>query len=65
MHIIDIIFGYLFAGRFIDFINSDLGIISEKFDLDLTFFSKREDIEISSHYTESVNQLSLNFTIPS
>ncbi len=55
----------IFSIRFIDFINSDLEIISEKFDLDLTSFSKREDIEISSHYMESTDQLSLNFTIPS
>ena len=38
---------------------------TEKFDLDLTSFSKKEDIEISSHYIESYSQLSLNFTIPS
>jgi magnesium transporter len=50
--------------RFIDFINSDIEIISKKFNLDLTSFSKKEDIEISSHYIESNNQLSLNFTIP-
>ena len=55
----------IFSIRFIDFINSDLEIISEKFDLDLTSFSKKEDIEISSHYIESPDQLSLNFTIPS
>ncbi len=54
----------IFSIRFIDFINSDLEAISQKFGLDLTSFSKREDIEISSHYIESVDQLSLNFTIP-
>jgi len=55
----------IFSIRFIDFVNSDLDLISEKFDLDLTSFSKKEDIEISSHYIESPHQLSLNFTIPS
>jgi magnesium transporter len=55
----------IFSIRFIDFNNSDLEAISEKFGLDLTSFSKREDIEISSHFIESTDQLSLNFTIPS
>ena len=54
----------IFSIRFIGFINSDLKAISQKFGLDLSSFSKREDIEISSHYIESVDQLSLNFTIP-
>ncbi len=54
----------IFSIRFIGFINSDLEAISQKFGLDLTSFSKREDIEISSHYIESADQLSLNFTIP-
>ncbi len=54
----------IFSIRFIDFLHSDLEIISKKFDLDLTSFSKKEDIEISSHYIESPDQLSLNFTIP-
>lgn len=54
----------IFSIRFIDFNNSDLEIISKKFDLDLTSFSKKEDIEISSHYIESPDQLSLNFRIP-
>ncbi len=55
----------IFSIRFIGFNNSDLEAISEKFSLDLTSFSKREDIEISSHFIESTEQLSLNFTIPS
>lgn len=56
---------HIFSIRFIGFINSDLELIAQKFDLDLTSFSKKEDIEISSHYIESNAQLSLNFTIPS
>ncbi|RZT95783.1 magnesium transporter [Ancylomarina subtilis] len=55
----------IFSIRFIGFLNSDLETIAQKFDLDLTSFSKKEDIEISSHYIESNTQLSLNFTIPS
>lgn len=55
----------IFSIRFIDFIHSDLKLITEKFDLELSSFNKQEDIEISSHYIESVEQLSLNFTIPS
>lgn len=54
----------IFSIRFIGFKDTDLKAISEKFGLDLTSFSKREDIEISSHYIESADQLSLNFTIP-
>ena len=54
----------IFSIRFIGFNSSDLEAISQKFGLDLTSFSKREDIEISSHYIESADQLSLNFTIP-
>jgi len=54
----------IFSVRFIGFINSDLEAISQKFGLDLSSFSKGEDIEISSHYIESADQLSLNFTIP-
>ena len=55
----------IFSIRFIGFISSDLEAISVKFGLDLTSFSRREDLEISSHYFESIGQLSLNFTIPS
>jgi len=55
----------IFSIRFIGLINSDLDAISEKFGLDLISFSKREDLEISSHYIESIDQLSLSFTIPS
>lgn len=62
---IDYLPNNIFSIRFIDFNHSDLEIISEKFDLELSSFSKREDIEISSHYIESGDQLSLNFTIPS
>ncbi len=54
----------VFGIRFIDFNQANLINISEKFDLDITTFSKKEDIEISSHFIETSDQLSLNFTIP-
>ncbi|RAJ15358.1 magnesium transporter [Arenibacter echinorum] len=55
----------IFSIRFIDFTNLDLKTIAEKFNLELSSFGKGEDIEISSHYIDSADQLSLNFTIPS
>lgn len=61
---IDYLPNTIFSIRFVGFINSDLEVISQKFGLDISSFSKREDIEISSHYIESADQLSLNFTIP-
>ena len=39
----------IFSIRIIGFNNTDLEIIPNKFDIDITSFSKREDIEISSH----------------
>ncbi len=65
IHEIEYLPNKIFSIRFIGFIDSDLEAISEKFGLDLTSFSKKEDLEISSHYIESIDQLSLNFTIPS
>lgn len=61
---IDFLRDSIFSIRFIDFKNSDLNTISQKFKIDLSSFGKREDIEISSHYIENTDQLSLNFTIP-
>jgi magnesium transporter len=53
----------IFSIRFIDFINSDLEAISKKFELDLSSFSKREDIEISSHYIESAQNPYNNYSM--
>lgn len=50
--------------RVVDYNDQDLKFISQMYDLDLTIFSKKEDIEISSHYIQSYSQLSINFTIP-
>jgi magnesium transporter len=55
----------IFSIRFIDFDSADIDKIATKFDLDLTSFSKTEDIEISSHFIEHKDQLSFHFTIPS
>jgi magnesium transporter len=56
---IDYLSDSIFSVRFIGFNNSDLESISQKFKLDLSSSVKKEDIEISSHYT-----LQPNFTIP-
>jgi magnesium transporter len=50
--------------RIIDFTESELSAIADRFHLDLIAFKKKEDIELSSHYSEAANQLSLHFTIP-
>jgi len=50
--------------RVVDYTERDLLQLSEKYHIDLTIFSKTEDIEISSHYIQTPEQLSLNLTIP-
>ena len=54
----------LFNIRIIDFTDSMLNEVSEKFGIDISIFTQREDIEISSHYLKSHDQLSFNFSIP-
>jgi magnesium transporter len=54
----------IFGIRLIDYSSNELKQFADKFDLDLSIFSKKEDIEISSHYIESSDQLSFNFSIP-
>jgi len=44
--------------------NEELNEISILFDIDLSPFQIREDIEISSHYIDVANQLTLNLNIP-
>ncbi len=51
--------------RVIDYTESELAEIAEIFSLNLNPLNRREDIEISSHYIELPDQLSLNFSIPS
>ncbi|MGL4347633.1 MAG: CorA family divalent cation transporter [Chitinophagaceae bacterium] len=50
--------------QIIDYTEYDLECLAKKFNLNLSFFKQNEDIEISSHYQESGNQLSFNFSIP-
>jgi magnesium transporter len=54
----------LFNIRIIDFTDSELTEVSEKFGIDMSIFNQRKDIEISSHYLKSNGQLSFNFSIP-
>ena len=54
----------IFNIRIIDSTEKVLKEISDKFDIDLSIFNQKEDIEISSHYLKSTNQLSFNFSIP-
>lgn len=43
----------------------ELAPLSELFDLDLSIFHSTEDIELSSHYIRTAQQLAFNITIPS
>ena len=54
----------IFNIRIIDSTEKVLKEISDKFDIDLSIFNQKEDIEISSHYLKSFDQLSFNFSIP-
>ena len=54
----------IFNIRVIDYTEKILQEISSKFDIDISIFNQREDIEISSHYLRSIDQLSFNFSIP-
>ncbi|CAM3120455.1 CorA family divalent cation transporter [Flavobacterium frigoris] len=54
----------LFNIRIIDYTDSILSEVSEKFGIDISIFKQKEDIEISSHYLKSNDQLSFNFSIP-
>jgi len=54
----------IFNVRIIDATEKVLTEISDKFDIDISIFNQKEDIEISSHYLKSPDQLSFNFSIP-
>ncbi|MGK0391460.1 MAG: magnesium transporter [Maribacter sp.] len=54
----------IFNIRIIDSTEKILEEISDKFDIDISIFNQKEDIEISSHYLKSIDQLSFNFSIP-
>ena len=55
----------IFNIRIIDSSEKVLKEISNKFDIDISIFNQKEDIEISSHYLKLSDQLSFNFSIPS
>lgn len=54
----------IFNIRIINYTKKVLKEISDKFDIDVSIFHQKEDIEISSHYLKSLSQLSFNFSIP-
>ena len=54
----------IFNIRIIDFTEKVLSEISEKFNIDISIFNQKEDIEISSRYLKTHDQLSFNFSIP-
>ena len=54
----------IFNIRIIDSTEKVLKEISDKFDIDISIFNQKEDIEISSHYLKSPDQVSFNFSIP-
>ncbi|WP_298365543.1 CorA family divalent cation transporter [uncultured Lutibacter sp.] len=54
----------LFNIRIIDYTSTVLKEISYKFEIDISIFNQKEDIEISSHFQKSSNQLSFTFSIP-
>jgi len=54
----------IFNIRIIDSTEKVLKEISDKFDIDISIFNQKEDIEISSHYLKSLDQLSFKFSIP-
>ena len=47
----------IFNIRIIDSTEKVLKEISDKFDIDISIFNQKEDIEISSHYLKSLDQL--------
>ncbi|EAY28292.1 magnesium transporter CorA family protein [Microscilla marina] len=55
----------IFNIRLIDFTQEELQSLAQKYGLHLGVFNKKEDIEISSHYMDLHNQLSITFTVPS
>ena len=54
----------IFNIRIIDSTEIVLSEIADKFDIDISIFNQKEDIEISSHYLKSLDQISFNFSIP-
>ncbi|MFB9054928.1 CorA family divalent cation transporter [Formosa undariae] len=53
-----------FIMHFLDYSQSDLNYLTEKFNLDFSIMKNYEDIEISSHFLEDDNQAAFHFSIP-
>ncbi|HAS47104.1 MAG TPA: magnesium and cobalt transport protein [Microscillaceae bacterium] len=51
--------------RLIDFTSEELQGIANKFDLHVGYFHQKEDIEISSHYVDLHDQVSITISVPS
>jgi len=47
-----------------DFTKNDISLIENLYDIDASILNNNEDIEISSHYLEKDDQLSLSFSLP-
>lgn len=50
--------------QFIDYSESELDWLKERYNLDFTIMKHYQDIEISSHFLEDDNQASFHFSIP-
>jgi magnesium transporter len=50
--------------QIIDYSKNDITNIEKLFDIDTTILNNSDDIEISSHYAETENQLAFNFSFP-
>lgn len=50
--------------QFVDYSDSELNWLTERYGLDFTIMKNFEDIEISSHFLENNNQASFHFSIP-
>jgi magnesium transporter len=50
--------------QFINYDKESIKLIEHKFNINTTILNTGEDIEISSHYLETENQIGINFSVP-
>jgi len=50
--------------QFISYDKEDIRLIEKRFNIDTTILNTVDDIEISSHYLETENQIGINFSVP-
>lgn len=50
--------------QFINYNAEDIRLIENKFNIDTAILNTGDDIEISSHYLETENQIGVNFSVP-